>query len=343
MLNIWIVQRNGLVSASIQSAVYEINKDALTQEKSSFTVSEMLDFKQGDFLMAKFKHGKGIAFFGVIDSHENNKIICNDISSLVNFEFPATRMNGNSFEQHAKNLIDRYLIQDKTKTMDILNIDIKSNTNHMYQPAEPPTATNMTKYLINAFRKYNIVWSVESYSNWRVNTVIEQKTKTIRLKNNIAKFVDWEISTTGVGRNIENQLLIVNKNTTNSEGPNVLSTWYLTTENEVTQDANHPKISKPTKTKVWIYDMTEEDKPVYKDVAESELKGSYYTHEITFKMPIENDLISFDDLILGTLAEIIYDDELYQSVLSGFRLSDESDYIELRFGHIRSRLSEILE
>lgn len=55
-----------------------------------------------------------------------------------------------------------------------------------------------------------------------------------------------------------------------------------------------------------------------------------------------NLLISDEDLLIGTLYEIVYDGEIYQSVIAGYTFTDDIT-VELRFGHIRSRLSEILE
>lgn len=343
-LNIWIINRNGETSESTQVFDYEINTDYITSEKSSFELpGNYLEFSIGDFLLAKFKGGDGLAFFGVIDSYENNKIICNDVYSLVNFEFPATRISGKSFEQHAKNLITRYLINDVNKQMNIVDIDVLTNTSHIYQPSEPPTPTNIMKYLINAFKKYNVVWRFDSFQNKRIKTSLVNVTDSIQFKNNLYDFVNWDVSTTEVGRGIDNHLIIIDKRTTNSESPTILSEWWLTTENEVTQDKNHWLIDRPTKTKIYVYDTTEEDKPTYQEVAESEIKGSYYSHEISFEVHNKNKFIDFKALKIGTLANIYYNDAVYQSVLTGFTYSNASEFVQLRFGHIRSRLSEILE
>ena len=342
-LNIWIIKRNGETSDHRKTVSYEINRDYLTAEKSTFEVLEDVEFQNGDFLMAKFQDGKGVAFFGVIDSSENKTIVCNDIFSLVNFEFPATRISGDSFENHARNLINRYLIQDQNKVMNILDINVTSNTRHIYQPAEPPTPTNLMKYLINGFKKYNVVWSVDGIENGRIKSRIHACTDTIQIKDNVYSFIDWDVSTTEVGKGVENHILIINKNTTNSEGPNILSQWWLTSDNEVVNNHDHPNIVKPTKTKVWIYDTTEEDKPSYEDVANSELKGRYYSHEIMVKIPTDSEIIDFDILTIGRLATIVRNEVTYQSVLTGYLLNDEEEYITLYFGHIRSRLSELLE
>lgn len=343
-LNVWVIKRNGETSESFQVIDYEISIDYLTNEKSSFELlNNTFDFSRGDFLLAKFKNGGGVAFFGLIDSYENNKVICNDIYNLMNFDFPATRISGKSFEQHAKNLISNYLINDNNKQMKILDVAVMTDTSHLYQPSEPPTPTNIMKYLINAFKKYNVVWRFDDYQNKRIKTSLVNVTDTIQFKNNLYDFVNWDVSTTEVGRGIDNHLMIINKTTKNSEVPTILSQWWLTTENEVTQDANDPLIERPTKTKVYVYDTTEEDKPTYQEVAESEIKGSYYSHEISFEVHNKNKFIDFKTLKIGTLANIYYNDTVYQSVLTGYTYSNASEFVQLRFGHIRSRLSEILE
>ena len=59
-------------------------------------------------------------------------------------------------------------------------------------------------------------------------------------------------------------------------------------------------------------------------------------------MKKQNNLFKFSDLKVGLLATIYYDNQVYQSVLTGYRLTNDSEFVELRFGHIRSRLSELL-
>lgn len=343
-LNVWFLNRRGEISQEpVIVEDYDINRDYITQEKSEFTLPSIVAFEKGDFLFAKFSGGSRNVFFGIIDSYEGDKVVATDIYNLVNFDFPATRISGSSFESHFYNLINRYLVQDTTKQMSILDVEVRTNTAHIYQPSEPPTATNLVKYAINAFKKYNVIWEFDRFENGRIKTYLEHITDMIQLKNNVYDFVNWEVSTTEVGKNTENMLLIVNKNTNNSEGPNILATWYLTTNNEVTQNSNDSAIFKPTKTKVHIYDTTATDAPSYSDVANSELKGNYYSHEINFDIKNESEIIDFESLRIGTLANIYYNEKLFQSVLTGYQITSNSDFIGLKFGHIRSRLSEVLE
>ena len=342
-INIWIIDRKGTITQEpIIVSKAAIQPDYITQDASAFELPYDASFVRGDFILAKVMNSAAVSFFGVISSYEDNKVVAKDLLGLVNFEFPATRMSGSSFEQHFKNLVNRYLLQDASKDLNILDIEVKTNTPHIYQPDEPPKATNLMSYAINGFKKYNVVWQFDKFENGRIKTVIEAITESMQLKDNIADFQDWEISTTEVGKNAQNHLLIVNKNTTNSEGPNVLAERYLTTNNDITSNVNDPAVIKPTTTKVSIYDTTATDKPSYDDLANSELKGNYYSHEISFTMSKDNEFFSVEKLKLGMLATIYSNERLYKSVLTGYEYLSDSDRVKLKFGHVKSRLSELL-
>lgn len=342
-MNLWVISRQGKISDAIEVFEYSISSDYLTTDKTNFTIHDDKQFNSGDFILAKYQHGGGIAFFGVIDSFENKVMVCNEILTLVNFEFPATRFNGRSFEDHARKLITKYLFQDSNKVLTILDIAVLTNTPHVYQPVDPPTPTNLMKYLINGFKKYNIVWKFEGFDNGRIKTSIRAVKDTKQLKDNINGFLNWDVSTTEVGKGVANHLLIIDKTTNNSEIPGILSQWWLLTDNTVTTLATNPLISKPTRTIVSIYDQTEVDRPTYQEVAEAELKGGFYAHEITVNADRDNMLFEPDKIEIGTLVNITVKGRLYNSVLTGFTIEQNSSYMQLRFGHIRSRLSELLE
>ena len=342
-VNIWIIDRKGVITQEpIVVSKAAIQPDYITQDASTFELPDDASFVRGDFILAKVMNSTTVSFFGVISSYEDKKVVAKDLLGLVNFEFPATRMSGSSFEQHLKNLVNRYLLQDASKNLSILDIEVKTNTPHIYQPDEPPKATNLMSYAINGFKKYNVVWRFDKFENGRIKTVIEAVTDSMQLKNNIADFQDWEVSTTEVGKNAQNHLLIVNKNTTNSEGPNVLAERYLTTNNDITSNYTDPAVIKPTITKVAIYDTTATDKPSYDDLANSELKGNYYSHEISFTMSKDNEFFSVEKLKLGMLSTIYKSGKIYKSVLTGYEYPSDSDRVKLKFGHVKSRLSELL-
>lgn len=342
-INAWIIDRKGVITQEpIVVTKADIQPDCITQDASTFELPDDVSFVRGDFILAKVMNSEYVSFFGVISSYEDNKVVAKDLLGLVNFEFPATRISGPSFEQHLKNLISRYLLQDISKNISILDIDVITNTSHIYQPTEPPVATNLMNYAINGFKKYNVVWRFDKFENGRIKTVIEAVSDSVQVKDSIVDFQDWEVSTTEIGKNTQNHLLIVNKNTTNSEGPNILAERYLTTNNEITNDYANASVFKPTTTKVSIYDTTATDKPSYDDLANSELKGNYYSHEISFTMSKDNEFFSTKNLKLGMLTTVYKSGKIYKSVLTGYEYLSDSSRVKLKFGHLKSRLSELL-
>lgn len=343
-MNIWIIDRKGQIVGQEVSVSSTYGVDAITVDKSEFLlIKPEKEYQRGDFILAKDGTEDKDIFFGVIDSYENNKLIANDIRILANFEFPAGKISGSSFEDHYYKLLKRYLLDDPTKDLSILQVEVRTNTKHLYQPKETPTATNLMKYLVNAFKKYNIVWQFDRFEGGKIYTYIEAVTDQFQLKNNLSGFRNWEVSTTEVGKDTENMLLIVDKAMTDVMNPKILSTWYLKNDNEVTQNASNPNIIKPTRTKVNVYDTTATDKPTYEEVANSELKGSYYSHEISVDADMDDQSINVHNLRVGHLANVVYDDRTYQSVLSGYSVVSGSNVINLKFGNIRSRISELLE
>ena len=343
-MNIWIINRKGeIVGQEVSiSSLYGI--DAITVDKSEFVLNNpATEYKRGDFLLAKDGANDKDIFFGVIDSYEDNKLVANDIRILANFEFPAGKIYGDSFEDHYYQLLKRYLLNDPTKDLSILQVEVRTNTKHLYQPKETPTATNLMKYLVNAFKKYNIMWQFDRFEGGKIYTYIEAVKDKFQLKNNLSDFRNWEVSTTEVGQDTENMLIIVDKAMTDVMNPKILATWYLKDDNTVTNKSDDPHILKPTRTKVNVYDTTATDKPSYEEVANSELKGSYYSHEINVDADIDSSIINIHNLRVGHLANVVYNDKTYQSVLSGYSIVSGSNVIKLKFGNIRSRISELLE
>lgn len=342
---LWSIDRDGNTVGMVNAVQATYAIDAISAEKSTFELMEDASiFKKGNFVLYKPSDDNMMDYFGVIDSYEDKKLVCNDIIVLANFEIPTAKISGPSFEQHYLDLLNKYLFNDPTKGLTNIRVEIRTNTSHLYQPAESPSSTNLMKYLINAFKKYNIVWGFDRFENGIVYTYLEAVTNTFQIKNNVHDFREWSISTTEVGKDVENMLLIIDKKaSTNMMAPKVLATYYLTNENEVTTNANDEKIILPTRNKVHIFDPEQTDPPTYEEIAKSELKGSYYSHEITVDTRLQNRIIAFKNLRIGLLATIYYNDVIYKSVLSGYSYTDGSDVVSLTFGNIRSRISELLE
>lgn len=351
---------------SKQCAVWEIQRDYLGNSASHFTLKGDYEVKNGDFLLAKFASGElatynnvgrlAPLFFGVIGSSENKQkqigitqINAFDILQLLDIEFPATYKSGNNVQTHLKSLIQLYLLQYLGSQLPPISVDVAgAGISHLYQPSDPPTATNLTEYAINIFKKYGVSCTVKELRRRAdgrlvLDTRIEKPKGHLRFKNNVSHFMNWSVYVTPANAEGSNHLLIVDKKTKNSEQPLVLAQYFLGDDGSISQDRNAVKSHKLFKTKVYIYDTEQEDKPTYDDVARSELATSSYSHEISFDIPYDSDICRLSDLRIGTDSTIYYDKQQYPSILTGYSLSSKSDYISLKFGNVRSTLKSFVK
>lgn len=341
MLNTWFINRQGNVVNYELVRDYEIKSDYLTGDLSKFVVTQYQTIKKGMFVISKYASQGNVAFFGVVKSVDNSTINCGEIFTTADFEITTTSKSGNSFEAHAISLINKYLINDPSKEANIIEITKLTDTPHVYQPSDPPTARSLTSYLINGFKKYNIVWKFVEWDGKKIKTTIERIDRSLQIKDNGNSFANWEYYSSSMAD--VNKLLIVDKATNDMENIGLFATYYLTSDNEITTNWQDARVIKPTQEKVFFYDNAAEDKPSYIDVANSELKGNVYSHEIEFDLYRDSTLIDFENLEIGTLFNIYRGSELFQSVLTGYSFSSGSSFVHLTFGNIRSRLSEILE
>ncbi|HCM87945.1 MULTISPECIES: hypothetical protein [Enterococcus] len=311
---------------------------------SEFELNKFVQIEKGDYLLAKdFESGR-ILYFGVIDSQEDIKIRCRDLAqALGDSSFPTCKTTGPSFEGHFKRLIEKYLLSDSTKNLSgILTVVTATNTNHSYQATEV-TSRKLNSYLRNAFKKYNIKWTFEEIKDGKIFSTIKRIDTKKQIKDNSSEFFDWNIFIKKPGNGNENMLLIVDKKMSDIENPRILSTYYLDDQNELTTDKTNVGIIKPTVSIVSIYDTEQEDKATYEEVANSELKGNAYSHEINVSIILDSKNFDIRDLQTGLLFDVTVKEKLYKSVLSAWKISSSSRSIKLTFGNIRSRVSDYFD
>lgn len=347
---------------------YEINRDYLLNEGSTFTPTTRVIANNGDFIMLKRKEelnleqsmkltkvlSNGIReirplYFGIVDQFDNNKVVGHDLYNLINFEFPATRSTGNDVGQHMLTLLNRYLINDVTKIANAIQVVVSQsclNVGFSHQPNDSPTSTNLLDYFIDIFKKYNITWGVESIyyddnNDLKILTHFRRQERTYQLKDNSYYLVNWDVFIANQDYGQENMLLIIDSATTDMELPVILSTYYVDMQGNITQSFNE-NIFTPTKTKIHILDTAEPNLPTYLEIARSELSRVEYSHEITVDLQVNNPLIPFDDMEIGLLATIVWQDKALTSILTGYSIDSGRGFITLKFGFIKSTLKKYI-
>ena len=96
---------NVLIKSIFRCSKWEINRDYLTNEQSTFTTTEKTGAQRGDYFFAKKvgnaeveKDTLGTSvkpfFMGVVESIEDDSLNVCDIFNTANFEIFATKMSG---------------------------------------------------------------------------------------------------------------------------------------------------------------------------------------------------------------------------------------------------------
>lgn len=358
-VDVYIICRQTFcVKSYNQCFEFDIARDYIGSEKSTFRLYGSWTAEEGDFFIVKtpgdtvLSADRIVPFYtGIVNEFDGDTISTLESYNIFNFDFAALRMTGNSFEQNLLDLINAnffaypvdyensYIVVEKGDT----------NTSYSYQPSEPPTPTNFIEYMINGFEKYNITIECDyiqisqvGENQYTVHFTIRQKSNKIQLKNNVYTFVNWNVYENENSLGMYNKLLIIDKASTNPINPTILSTYYLEKDGGLTQSIND-NVFKPVRNKIFIYDQTEDNPPTFLSVAQSELAGKNYSHEIIFDLVQNNNFLTIGDLDIGLLVDIFYNKTIYQSVLTAYRVQSTNVFINLTFGNIRSTLKTILD
>jgi len=362
-IDVYIIDRaTGIIKNYNPCYDFEIVRDYLSLEKSSFILFGDWTAEVGDFLIVKSSDTKvtGIGSFkpfytGVIDSFEDDSIIAIESYGMFAFDFVAISMSGQSIEKNLYDILtyNFYFTNDQLNSYTFLTYG-ETSTPFSYQPSQPPTITSFQDYLVDNFKKYNVTVEVDFVKSLQQNTSntyqiyfkIKKKTNKIQLKNNSYSFINWSVYENDGTNGKENKLWIVDKNNptfpSNPAYTTILSVWYIDVNGNLTQSIND-NVARPVTNKIYLYDASQPDAPTYLEIAQSELSGNQYAHEIDFDM-IENDnFLTLDQLEIGLLVDIFYNGTIYSSVLTGYSVSSQNNFVSLKFGNIRSTLSQAIK
>ena len=359
-VDVYIINRRDLkIKSFFTTTEWEIKIDYINNSKSSFTNPASVEVARGDFLLAKLQSGRFSKlygsdriqpfFFGLVSSFENknkkNVIESVQFYNVADNEFSATAKSGTDVKSHLLALLNRYVLSDETSLTSRIAVRLEGgNVPYSYQPSNPPTKTNLRDYFIHMFKKYGVCWNVEwigpnDRGELIVSTVLKVSNDRIKIKNNSLDFFNWSVFIQEVNKNSDNRLLIIDKRTNNSESPGILSTWYLDKNGEITQSSSN--VSRPTRTKVAIYDTTVQNKPSYLSVAQSELSANNYSHEIDVSVIDNSELVRYSDLEIGKKVSVFYNERELRSILTSLSYKSEHGYFELTFGNVRSTIKNL--
>ncbi|MFT8813210.1 hypothetical protein [Oenococcus sp.] len=326
---------------------YDLQLDALSNATSTFLLNDQGLSQLGDYMAIKIANTNTLLYYGQLtgvdmsqDSGADTLTACY-IWNALNGEIPVLGRSGQSYEIHLQKLIAQYIASN---TGNIFSHSVTTSTTTAYAitTSDGIQTSNFIDYLIRGFKLHNVVIGIKDLKQGTSNGApfyypefdIHQVTDTWNFKNDIYAFTGWNVSDSRLLRGYNNELWIVDKATSNMENPTIMARYYLQADGSVVT-ALTDKVVQPTQVHIYLYDKTAADNPSNDQIAQTELSANTYSHDIQFSMPIDNNFFPLSKLKLGLQSKIYYNGKLYQSVLSGYSLSSDSNQLSLEFGNLR--------
>ncbi|KER96960.1 hypothetical protein [Oenococcus oeni] len=357
-LQVTVLDASSLQIKGIYPALdYDLIYDYIDNSTSTFVLNDSGASQKGDYVAVKIQNTNTLLYFGMIsdvqmaDDANTNTLTAADIRNVLNGDIIVTAKTGTSRESHLIKLIKNYIAS--TVSTNLLSFGLSNSTNTSFTLTNSDTIDtyNFVDYITRCFTLQNIVMDVKGLEKGTSSNGvpfyypiidIHKVSDTITLKNNIAAFAGWTVDDSRLLRGYANELWIVDQASADMENPTVLSRYWLQKDGTIVSSINS-NVIQPTQVTISLFDKTATDNSTYAQIAADTLTGNEYSHQIQFPMPIQNNFFSVSQLEIGLLAKIYYvqtingksTTTIYNSVLSAYEISSDSNEVTLTFGNLR--------
>ena len=327
---------------------FDIRTDLMTNAKSTINVMELAsNINEGDILVLYDPMGNFL-YNGVIVSIQKKRIGCSQMQSFYKGTWIYNVSPQSSLEKELAVLLQDYAdgklygstytdalvaqrlggitIRYTESTTVNLPTDLDDNGNPKY------TTKNMEKFMYELYEQYGIIFKFEiNLSGTNYVDIEVPSFEAIKVGNNMYAIQDMS-PITKIDEN--NKLVIYNRDHT-------YRTTYIATKNGIVENpattANRFNI---TNTKVVFSDDASAD------LVAANLPQTMFNHKIEYDLIIKNFIYQFGDFHLGGTLDIYYDDDYYNSVLTGYQIKKASNQniTEVHFvcGKVRTALTKIM-
>lgn len=327
---------------------FNIKNDLMTTANSTITVLDSFsNVNNGDVLVLYDPMGTTL-YQGVIKSIEDNEIVCSQMQSfyagkwIYNIhasasleeelayllgQYAAGKIYGSSYtDPLVAQRLSGFTIDYTASTTVNLPTDLDKDGN------ENLTQYDMEKFIYEMYEKYGIIFDFEiNFSGTNYVHIKVPTYSTMKVGNNMYAIKDMKPVTT-----IEetNRLIIFAKDKT------YRTTYVATTSSIVEEPSTTTNRFDLTNTKIVFSD------DAVADLIAANLPDQMYNHKLDFVLVIKNFIYQFGDFNLGGQMDVYYYDEYYNSVLSGYEISKESNKnitdVKMVCGKVRSKLTQKL-
>ena len=337
--------------AFLRVDTFTVRTDLMTNATSSITVLEMpSNINEGDVLVLYDPKGQFL-YNGVVNSIEDLTIGCSQMQSFYKGNWIYST-SSQDFLEHEIAVVLKDYADGKLKGSSYVDslvaqrlgglmIDYDGATS-VHLPStysedgdssqDQYEVVDMEEFIYSLYEKYGIVFDFEI--NFTGTNYVHIKVPTferIKVGNNMFAIQNMlpitEIEET-------NKLVIYNSQ-------NVYRTTYIATKNGIVENpattANRFNI---TNTEIVF-----SDDPV-EDLVANNLPNQMFNHKLEYDLIIRNFIYEFGDFNLGGELDIYYGDEYYDSVLTGYEISKQSNQniTQAHFicGKVRTALTKLL-
>lgn len=326
-----------LSSPQLRVKTFTIKRDLLRKATSSFEVLEIPSVLENGDVVGMYNEYGQIVYLGVCNFKEDNVIQTEQMYSIFDDSWLWNNPAQASIELTLKKIIEDDFQGNADTLMQTIygafSLSTVSATAQTLQSQEDRYVVSFADFLYDVYEKYGILldFNIPYAPGTPAISIGKVSAAKLTLSNNTAIFRNFDI----VKNVYETNKLIVYSESTGT----YRETWYATTSG-ITNDSSSLNRLQKIKTNIIFSDDS------ISILKASSLRNEIYNHEITVDLVVDNNLMSTDMLTLGADADIYYNDEFYNSILTGYEMRYNNgvsgETINLKFGLVRTTLTNKL-
>ena len=328
------IDNRSISSSLLRVKSFSLKRDLLTRTVSTFDVLGTPDAIENGDIVGMYDNFGTIVFLGVIQTIKDNTIEAGQIYSLFSDSWLYKRTSINNIEGAIQNIIETDF-QNTYDTLlnsifDCFDIETYTTTNLKLEKKEDRYITDFDSFLYDVYEKYGIIldFNIPFEEDTPSISIGKPTFNKLTISNNTSIFRNFTIT-----KNVfeTNKLVVYGEEAGEYRGSRYATTSGITD--------NPSALNRIPKIKTNIV-FSDDDINVIKA---SNLRSNIYNHEITIELVDNNKLLNFDNLHLGQEADIFYNEDYYNSILTGYeiKMTDNvpSGVIVLKFGLVRLNLT----
>lgn len=327
---------------------FTVKPDLMTNSTSTINVQELSsNVNIGDVLVLYDPMGTPL-YNGVIKAIDDNKITCSQMQSFYKGTWIYNVYPSATLEEEIAYLLGQYAqgkIYGSTYTDDLvaqrlggITIDYEGTTSANLPTDldadgnEQYTTKDMEQFIYELYENYGIIFQFEiNLSGTNYVHIKVPDYQSIKVGNNMFAIQNMSPMTT-----IEetNRLIVFAQDKTYRK------TFVATKSGIVEEPTTTANRFDITNTKIVFSDDD------LSDLVSANLPESMYNHKLDFNLIIKNFIYTFGDFKLGGGLDIYYNDEYFNSVLTGYEISKASNQnitsVHFVCGKVRTKLTNLL-